>query len=54
MVDGLFVKGVGRGPRVVLLHAGVLAGEPCWTRQLPLAGRGYRPVTYIRVPHPAR
>ena len=36
-VEGLFVKRVGRGPRVVLLHGGVLAGELCWRRQLPLA-----------------
>jgi len=36
-VEGLFVKCVGRGPRVVLLHGGVLAGELCWRRQLPLA-----------------
>jgi pimeloyl-ACP methyl ester carboxylesterase len=38
-VDGLFVKRVGRGPRVVLLHGGVLAGELCWRRQLSLADR---------------
>jgi len=38
-VDGLFVKRVGRGPRVVLLHGGVLAGELCWRQQLPLAER---------------
>jgi pimeloyl-ACP methyl ester carboxylesterase len=36
-VEGLFVKRVGQGPRVVLLHGGVLAGELCWRRQLPLA-----------------
>jgi hypothetical protein len=36
-VEGLFVKRIGRGPRVVLLHGGVLAGELCWRRQLPLA-----------------
>src|SRR5215469_17860599 len=39
MVAGLFVKRVGRGPRVVLLHGGVLAGELCWSRQLRLADR---------------
>jgi hypothetical protein len=33
-MDGLYVKRVGRGPRVLLLHGGVLAGEPCWTQQL--------------------
>ncbi len=38
-MEGLFVKRVGRGPRVVLLHGGVLAGELCWSRQLPLADR---------------
>jgi len=36
---GLFVKRVGRGPRVVLLHGGVLAGELCWRQQLRLADR---------------
>jgi len=39
MVEGLFVKRVGQGPRVVLLHGGVLAGELCWSQQLPLADR---------------
>jgi hypothetical protein len=34
---GLFVKRVGQGPRVVLLHGGVLAGELCWCWQLRLA-----------------
>jgi pimeloyl-ACP methyl ester carboxylesterase len=38
-VGGLFVKRVGRGPRVVLLHGGVLAGELCWSQQLRLADR---------------
>jgi len=33
-MDGLHVKRVGRGPRVLLLHGGVLAGEPCRTQQL--------------------
>jgi len=39
MVGGLFVNRVGQGPRVVLLHGGVLAGELCWRQQLPLADR---------------
>src|SRR5215470_13206598 len=39
MVAGLFVKRVGRGPRVVLVHGGVLAGELCWSQQLRLADR---------------
>ena len=39
MVGGLFVRCAGRGPRVVLLHGGVLAGELCWGGQLPLADR---------------
>jgi hypothetical protein len=38
-MGGLFVKRAGRGPRVVLLHGGVLAGELCWRQQLPLADR---------------
>lgn len=38
-MGGLFVKRAGQGPRVVLLHAGVLAGELCWRQQLPLADR---------------
>ena len=38
-MGGLFVKRVGRGPRVVLLHGGVLAGELCWRQQLGLADR---------------
>jgi pimeloyl-ACP methyl ester carboxylesterase len=38
-VGPLFVKRVGRGQRVVLLHGGVLAGELCWRQQLRLAGR---------------
>ena len=36
---GLFVQRVGQGPRVVLLHGGVLAGELCWGQQLRLADR---------------
>src|SRR5260370_19972321 len=39
MVGGLFVKRAGQGPRVVLLHGGVLAGELCWRQQLRLADR---------------
>jgi pimeloyl-ACP methyl ester carboxylesterase len=35
----LFVKRIGHGPRVVLVHGGVLAGELCWHQQLPLAER---------------
>jgi pimeloyl-ACP methyl ester carboxylesterase len=35
----LFVKRVGQGSRVVLLHGGVVAGELCWSQQLPLADR---------------
>jgi len=35
----LFVKRVGHGPRVVLLHGSVLASQLCWIRQLPLADR---------------
>jgi pimeloyl-ACP methyl ester carboxylesterase len=38
-MDELFVKRVGHGPRVVLLHGSVLASELCWSRQLPLADR---------------
>jgi hypothetical protein len=37
MTCALFVKRIGRGPRTVLLHCGVLSGEPCWSQQLPLA-----------------
>jgi pimeloyl-ACP methyl ester carboxylesterase len=36
-MEGLFVKRVGEGPRVLLVHGGVLAGELCWRQQLPLA-----------------
>jgi pimeloyl-ACP methyl ester carboxylesterase len=36
---GLFVKRIGQGPRVVLLHGAVLAGERCWSQQLQLADR---------------
>ena len=39
MVGGLFVQRAGQGPRVMLLHGGVLAGELCWGQQLPLADR---------------
>ena len=39
MVGGLFVTCACRGPRVVLLHGGVLAGELCWSEQLQLADR---------------
>src|SRR5262249_44884720 len=39
IMDGLFVKRVGHGPRGVLLHGGVGAGELCWRPQLPLADR---------------
>jgi pimeloyl-ACP methyl ester carboxylesterase len=39
MMSGLFVHRAGRGPRVMLLHGGVLAGEMCWHQQLPLADR---------------
>ena len=35
----LFVRRVGHGPRVVLLHGSVLASQLCWIRQLPLADR---------------
>lgn len=38
-MGGLFVKRVGHGARVVLLHGGVVAGELCWRQQLPLADR---------------
>jgi pimeloyl-ACP methyl ester carboxylesterase len=38
-VEGLFVKRVGRGPRVMLVHGGVLASELCWRQQLRLADR---------------
>src|SRR5260370_39719916 len=39
MVGGLFVKRAGQGPRGVVLHGGVLAGELCWRQQLRLADR---------------
>ena len=39
MMGELFVMHVGNGPRVVLLHGGVLAGELCWRHQLSLADR---------------
>lgn len=38
-VADLFVREVGRGPRVVLLHGAVLVGELTWRAQLPLAER---------------
>jgi pimeloyl-ACP methyl ester carboxylesterase len=38
-MGALFVRRAGRGPRVVLLHGGVLAGELCWRQQLRLADR---------------
>src|SRR5215471_8779864 len=38
-MGGLFVRHIGRGPRVVLLHGAVLAGELCWRHQLRLADR---------------
>jgi hypothetical protein len=38
-MGALFVRCVGRGPRVVLLHGAVLAGELCWSQQLRLADR---------------
>ena len=38
-MGGLFVQRAGQGPRVMLLHGGVLAGELCWSQQLPLADR---------------
>jgi pimeloyl-ACP methyl ester carboxylesterase len=36
---GLFVKRVGQGPRVVLVHGAALPGELCWHQQLQLADR---------------
>ena len=36
---GLWVHRVGEGPRVLLLHGGVLFGELTWRGQLPLAER---------------
>jgi pimeloyl-ACP methyl ester carboxylesterase len=38
-MDGLFVRRVGHGPRVVLLHGSVFASVLCWNRQMPLAAR---------------
>jgi pimeloyl-ACP methyl ester carboxylesterase len=38
-VADLFVREIGQGPRVVLLHGGVLVGELTWRAQLPLAER---------------
>lgn len=38
-MEGLSVERVGQGPRVLLVHGGVLAGELCWRQQLPLADR---------------
>lgn len=37
VTDALFVKRAGRGPRMVLLHSGMLPGELCWSRPLPHA-----------------
>jgi len=39
MTVALYIKRTGRGPRVVLLHGGLLSGELCWSQQLPLADR---------------
>lgn len=39
MTGRLFVQQVGQGPRVVLLHGGVLVGELTWREQRPLAER---------------
>jgi pimeloyl-ACP methyl ester carboxylesterase len=36
---GLFAQRIGTGPRVVLVHGGVLFGELTWREQLPLAER---------------
>jgi pimeloyl-ACP methyl ester carboxylesterase len=36
---GVFVKRVGQGPRVVLVHGAALPGELCWHQQLQLADR---------------
>lgn len=36
---GLFAQRTGTGPRVVLVHGGVLFGELTWREQLPLAER---------------
>jgi hypothetical protein len=38
-MGGGFVKGAGRGSRVVLLHGSVLAGKLRWRQQLPLTRR---------------
>jgi pimeloyl-ACP methyl ester carboxylesterase len=38
-VGGLFAQRVGAGPRVVLVHGGVLFGALTWGEQLPLAER---------------
>ena len=38
-MGGLFVKRVGQGPRVVLVHGAALPGELCWHQQLRLADR---------------
>ena len=39
MTGALFVTRAGRGPRMVLLHGGVLSGELRSSQQLPLADR---------------
>ena len=38
-MGGLFVKRVGQGSRVVLVHGAALPGELCWHQQLRLADR---------------
>ena len=38
-MEGLFVRRVGHGPRVVLVHGAALAGKLCWHQQLRLADR---------------
>ena len=38
-MEGLFVKRIGQGSRVALLHGAALAGELCWHQQLRLADR---------------
>jgi pimeloyl-ACP methyl ester carboxylesterase len=39
LVAGLYAGRTGTGPRVVLVHGGVLFGELTWREQLPLAER---------------
>jgi pimeloyl-ACP methyl ester carboxylesterase len=38
-VADLFVREIGQGPRVLLLHGAVLVGELTWRAELPLAER---------------